>query len=111
HSLAIAHLYRDDYERAGIKLLPTVDRAGGSTGRHCALNSLALLSAGLLPAVLGLTGGVSFIVALLAGGWLAWQAVALAWRDTSERARRLLVASYAYVPLVLVAMALDKAAR
>ena len=111
HSLAIAHLYREDYDRAGVKLLPTVDKGGGSTGRQTVLNCLALLAVGLLPTRLGLTGAISFIVALLAGGWLLWEGVALAIRDTRVRARRLLIASYAYVPAVLVTMALDKVAR
>jgi len=63
HSLAIAHLYRDDYEKAGVKLLPTVDRGGGSTGRQTVLNCLALMAVGLLPSMIGLTGWLSFGVA------------------------------------------------
>ena len=107
HSLAIAHLYRDDYDRAGIKLLPTVDRAGRSTGRQAALNALALIGVGLLPALVGMTGWVSFVVAMLAGAWILWESVALALEDTTARARRLLLASYFYVPAVLLTMAVD----
>jgi len=108
HSLAIAHLYREDYERAGVKLLPTVDRDGGSTGRQTVLNCFALMSVGLLPSLTGMTGWLSFGVALLAGGWLLAEGMALALRDTAANARRLLLATYAYIPAVLLVMAMDR---
>ncbi len=108
HSLAIAHIYRDDYEQAGVRLLPTVDRDGGSTGRQVALNSLALLAAGMLPTVIGLAGWVYLLVASLLGGWMLAQGMALALSRSTRDARRLLLASYLYVPIALGTMALDK---
>ena len=56
HALAIAQLYREDYDRAGIRMLPTVDRERGSTGRQALLNCMALLCVGLLPAAIGIAG-------------------------------------------------------
>lgn len=111
HSLAIAHLYREDYDRAGVKLLPTVDRAGGSTGRQTVLNCLALMAVAMLPTVLGMTGWISFVVGVAAGGWLLWEGMALAFYDTTTQARRLLMASYAYIPAVLITMAIDKVVK
>ncbi len=56
HFLAIAWIYRDDYARAGYRMLPTVDPPGAITGRQAAVYALALVPAGLLPAVVGLAG-------------------------------------------------------
>jgi len=108
HSLAIAHLYRDDYQRAGVKLLPTVDRDGGSTGRQTVLNCMTLLVAGLFPTLVGMSGWTAFWVALAMGGLMLWQGVGLAIQGTHRRARKLLYASYLYIPVVLLAIALDR---
>ena len=67
HTLAIARLYREDYARAGIRVLPVVDPDGGSTERQIVTGCLALHAAGLLPTLVGLTGGVYFFGALLLG--------------------------------------------
>ena len=108
HSLAIAHLYREDYNRAGVRLLPTVDWGGGSTGRHAVLNSLALLAVGLLPLFTGMAGWLYALAALSLGGLVLWQGVALAFSATSQRARRLLIATYLYIPIVLLTMLVDR---
>src|SRR5262249_2958935 len=68
HSLAIARLYRDDYARAGIKLLPVVEPDGKSTGRQIVGNCLALMVVGLFPTLVGLAGPVYFVTALLLSG-------------------------------------------
>src|SRR5439155_884857 len=67
HSLAIGRLYRDDYARAGIRLLPVVDRDGPSTGTHVVAHCLALLPVALLPTLLRLAGAAYFVVALALG--------------------------------------------
>ena len=67
HFLAIAWIYRDDYARAGYRMLPTVDPTGAITGRQAAGYALALVPAGLLPTVVGLAGG-----ALLRRGAGCW---------------------------------------
>jgi len=58
HTLAIGHLYRKDYARAGMRLLPVLDEGGGSTSLQAFNNCLALLPVGLLPSLIGLTGSV-----------------------------------------------------
>ena len=108
HSLAIAQLYRDDYSGAGMRLLPTVDRLGGSTGRQTVANCLCLLAIGLLPTLIGMAGWAYFLAALALGGWMLWQGAALALRETPLRARRLLYATYLYIPIVLATMAMDR---
>ncbi len=108
HALAIACLYQEDYERAGIRLLPTVFPGGNATGRQVVLNCLALLAAGLLPTLVGMAGKAYFVAALLLGGGFLGFGVSLAVSRSEEAARRLVVASLVYLPALLAAMALDK---
>jgi protoheme IX farnesyltransferase len=108
HSLAIARLYRDDYARAGVRVLPVVDRDGRTTGTQAVSNCLALLPVALLPTLVGLAGGLYFVVALVLGLGFLWSAVGLARGGSTADARRLLVASLVYLPVLLGVMALDK---
>ena len=108
HSLAIARLYRDDYARAGIRLLPVIDPDGESTGRQIVTNSLALLSVALLPTLVGLTGAWYFFSALVLGLGLLGFSIQLARTRALADARRLLFASLVYLPVLLAVMALDK---
>jgi protoheme IX farnesyltransferase len=108
HSLAIARMYRDDYARAGIRLLPVIDPEGGSTGRQIVINSAALLSVALLPTIVGIAGAVYFFTALGLGIMLLGFSVQLARTRLLPDARRLLFASLVYLPALLTAMALDK---
>lgn len=108
HSLAIAHLYRDDYARAGIRLLPVVEPDAKSTGRQIVINCLALLVVGLLPTLVGLAGPIYFFAALAFGGIFLGYGVAFALSRTATAARQLLFASLLYLPATLLVMALDK---
>ena len=108
HSLAIARLYRDDYARAGIRLLPVVEPDGKSTGRQIVANCLALLVVGLLPTLVGLTGAVYFVAALILGGVFLAYGVAFALSRTVTAARQLMFVSLLYLPATLLLMALDK---
>jgi protoheme IX farnesyltransferase len=108
HTLAIARLYRDDYARAGIRVLPVVDPDGGSTERQIVTGCLALHAAGLLPTLVGLTGGVYFFGALLLGALFLVVGAAQALKPSVPAARRVVIASIIYLPLLLALMALDK---
>jgi protoheme IX farnesyltransferase len=108
HSLAIARLYRQDYARAGLRLLPVVDPEGRSTDRQILSHSLALVAVGMLPTLIGLAGPVYFVIALVLGlGQLAC-GVRLALVRTDAGARRVVLASLVYLPVLLAAMTLDK---
>lgn len=109
HSLAIARLYRDDYARAGIQLLPVVEPDGRSTGRQIVGNCLALLGVGLLPTLIGLAGLVYFFAALALGIAFLCCGIGLAISRSERAARRLLFASLVYLPAELLIMVLDKA--
>jgi protoheme IX farnesyltransferase len=107
HFLAIAWIYRDDYSRAGYRMLPTVDPRGAMTGRQAAGYALALVPGGLLPTVVGLAGIYYFAGALVLGVSYLWFAVRF-WSETNDRtARRLLRASFVYLPLILILMLLN----
>ena len=108
HSLAIGWLYRDDYARAGFRLLPVVDPDGKSTGRQIVSYCLALLAVGLLPTLIGFTGTTYFFCALALGSIFLWYGVSLALSCSQAAARRLLFASLVYLPVLLAVMAFDK---
>ena len=108
HSLAIARLYRDDYARAGIRVLPVVEPDGRSTGRQIVTNCLALLAVGLLPTLIGLAGWVYFVGAIVLGLMFLGCGIALAISRSEASARLLLFASLVYLPAQLGLMALDK---
>jgi protoheme IX farnesyltransferase len=108
HTLAIGRMYRDDYARAGIRVLPVVDGDGASTATHAVVNCLALVPVALLPTLLGMAGVIYFATALLLGLCFLWTAIGLARTRSLVDARRLLVVSLIYLPVLLGTMALDK---
>jgi len=108
HSLAIGWLYRDDYARAGFRLLPVIDPDGKSTGRQVISNCLALLAVGLIPSLIGFAGTTYFFCALALGSIFLWYGVMLALSCSQAAARRLLFASLVYLPVLLAVMAIDK---
>lgn len=108
HSLAIAQMYRDDYARAGFRLLPVVDPDGVSTARQILTYSLALVSVGMLPTLLGLAGPVYFVSSILLGLGLLSSALRLARSAKTADARRVMFASLLYLPVLLAVMAADK---
>ena len=110
HTLAIGRIYRDDYARAGIRVLPVVDRDGRTTGLQAVTNCLALLPVALLPTLVGLAGVAYFVIALVLGLTFLWTAVGLARGGRTADARRLLFASLVYLPVLLAVMAFDKPA-
>jgi protoheme IX farnesyltransferase len=107
HFLAIAWIHRDDYVRAGYRMLPTVDPPGAITGRQAAGYALALIPAGLLPTVVGLAGGLYFAGALLLGLAYLYFAIRFWSGVTDVSARHLLRASFVYLPAVLILLLLN----
>lgn len=107
HTLAIARLYRDDYARAGVRVLPVVD-AGAATERQIVSSCLALLAVSLLPTLVGLAGPVYFAGAFLLGATFAALGARQALEPSGPAARRVLLASLLYLPAVLALLALDK---
>jgi protoheme IX farnesyltransferase len=108
HFLAIAWLCREDYERAGFPMLTVGDTGGRRTARQVVLYGAALVPISLMPAVLGLLGGIYFAGALALGLVYLAAGVAFARRRTMPGARWLMIASILYLPAVLLAMLLDR---
>ena len=108
HTLAIARLYRDDYARAGVRLLPVIDPDGTSTERQIVTGCLALLGVSLLPTLIGLAGGVYFAGALVLGLGFVALGARQALAPSLGGARRVLFASLLYLPALLTLLALDK---
>ncbi len=108
HTLAIARLYRDDFARAGVRLLPVVDAEGASTERQILNGCLALLVVSLLPTLIGLAGRVYFSGAFALGAGFVALGARQALRPSLAGARRVLYASLLYLPLLLALLALDR---
>lgn len=107
HFLAIAWLYREDYARAGLRMLPTSDLGQRMTGVEVVSYCLALIPISLLPTVLSLTGTVYFWGTLVLGLQFLGYGIAFLLRPSNERARLLLWASLIYLPAVLALLMFD----
>ena len=109
HFLAIAWMYRDDYARAGIPLLPVLEPDGRRTGQQALLYAAALWPVSLLPAVVGLAGAPYSVVATLLGlGFIGLSGALRARPLAGRRARRLFLFSITYLPLLLGALVADR---
>lgn len=108
HFFALAWLHREDYERGGFRMLPSAPGGESLAAQTGVLSSLLLVPIGLMATLLGLAGLASAIVSLVAGLTLAWFAVAHLRKLDRPTARNLFLASLAYLPVVLGAMALDR---
>lgn len=108
HFLAIAWIYRDDYERAGFAMLPVLEPDGRSTGRQAVIYAAALVPLSLAPTLIGMAGTTYFAGALA----LTIVFLALSLRFAVTRnipdARRLFLASIIYLPLLWVLMIADR---
>lgn len=108
HFLAIAWMYREEYEKAGFKMLPGIDPLGHRTGRQAVSHTLGLLPVSLCPFLFHVTGPIYLAGALALGLVFIWFAVQFARQLTIPRARQLFFASILYLPLLLGMMVLDK---
>jgi protoheme IX farnesyltransferase len=109
HFDAIAWMYREDYERAGIRMLPVVEPDGQSTARRIVLCSLALIPISMLPKLWHMAGNVYVVGALAVGAtfvYFCWRILA---DRTRVRARTVLLASVVYLPVLYGLMVLDRA--
>jgi protoheme IX farnesyltransferase len=111
HFMAIAWMYRDDYARAGIRMLPVVDPSGDATFRQIICTSAILVWVSALPSVLGMAGIHYFFGALVLGMLLLQVGLWANRTRTNARAKWLMHATVAHVPLLLVWMILDKLTR
>jgi protoheme IX farnesyltransferase len=108
HFLAIAWLYREDYERGGFPMLPVIDREGRITGRQAVLHSVALVVVSLAPVAAGLGDALYLAGAVVLGIALTLAALQLARARNVVAARTLFVASVLYLPALTSLLLLAK---
>lgn len=108
HFLAIAWMYREDYGRAGIRMLPVVEPDGRVTGQQIIAYTLMLIPVSLLPTVLGLSGRLYLIAALVLGLLFLASSIRAALSKSNQHARQLLLASVLYLPLLFGVMVLNR---
>lgn len=104
HVLAISWIYREDYARGGIRVLPVEDPDGRSTAFQMVNYAAALIPVSLLPAIVGLAGRAYFAGAIVLGIGMLALAIRFAQDRTPLRARRVFLGSLAYLPLLWVLM-------
>src|SRR6476619_3473198 len=107
HFLAIAWMYREDYSRAGILMLPVVEPDGRVTAQQIVAYTLMLLPVSLLPTLMGMTGRIYFVGAIVLGLLFLYSSLRAAFSMSRQHARRLLLASVLYLPLLFILMVLN----
>ncbi len=107
HFMAIAWIYRDDYERGGFAVLPTRDAGGGRTSVAMVGPVLLLIALTTAAPALGLGGGATIAGGLLAGAGFLVACLAFWRRRDAGKARAVLLASVLYLPAVLAAVLID----
>lgn len=108
HFLAIAWLYREDYARAGIPLLPVLEPDGRRTGQQAFLYAAALWPVSLMPAAVGLAGAPYSVVAAMLGLLLLTFCAKFARHRSILNARRLFIFSIVYLPVLWGALVIDR---
>ncbi|MEP6847578.1 MAG: heme o synthase [Acidobacteriota bacterium] len=107
HFLAIAWMYREQYAKAGILMLPVVDPSGRLTARQIVLFTVMLVPVSLAPFFLHFAGVVYLIGASILGLGFLWMSISAARAKTNEKARSLLLASVIYLPILFLLLVLD----
>lgn len=108
HFFAIAWMYRDQYKKAGILMLPVVEPSGTLTFRQIVLFTIMLVPVSVAPFIFGISGKIFLVGAIPLGIWFLYASVRSAMDKSNERARKLLLVSVIYLPLLFLLMVADK---
>jgi heme o synthase len=108
HFLAIAWMYREDYGRAGILMLPVVEPEGRVTAQQIVVYTVLLLPVSFLPAALGTSGKIYLVGAIVLGLLFLYSSVRAAMSKSRQEAKRLLLASVIYLPLLFILMVVNR---
>ncbi len=106
HSMAIAWLYRKQFEAAGVKVAPVVDPSGRIAGAMAVWPAAVLLPVSLVPCMIGRAGWVYGLVAAVMSAGLLAAAIGFSCRRTDKTARTMLRVSFIYLPAVMMALLL-----
>ncbi len=110
HFYAIAWMYREDYQRAGIRMLPVIDRDGEATAWHILLFALMLIPISLLPKFWMMTGNIYLAGASVLGAVFLYSSAQAALSRTRQHARQVLLTSVIYLPVLYGLMLFDRPA-
>jgi protoheme IX farnesyltransferase len=108
HFMAIAWIYREDYKRAGIRMLPVIDSKGDATFRQIVMSSAVLVWVSALPTVVGMASIRYFFGALILGMLLLQAGLWANRARTNVRAKWLMHATVAHIPLLLLWLIVDR---
>lgn len=108
HFLAIAWMYREEYAKAGILMLPVVEPAGRITFRQIVMFSIMLLPVSLAPFFFGITGMIFLVGASILGLWMLWTSIQAARSKTNAASKKLLLVSVIYLPILFILMVANK---
>src|SRR5688572_4195113 len=111
HFLAIAWLYRDEYARAGMPLLPVIEPDGRSTGRQAVLYTAVLIPISMLPTGVGLATAWYLVGAITLGAILMLMSLEFSAKRDLPTARRLFFGSILYLPILWALLVFDHRAR
>jgi len=104
HFLAIATMYKEEYAKAGIKMLPTLEKDGKITARQIVMFTILAVAVSLAPFFIGLAGIYYLVGASLLGIWFLWTSIQAARFKTVEKSRKLLLVSVLYLPIIFALM-------
>jgi len=108
HFLAIAWMYREEYAKAGILMLPVVEPTGRITARQIVMFAVMLIPVSLAPFFFGYDGWIFLVGAVVLGCWFLLTSIQAARAKTNAAAKRLLLVSVIYLPLLFLLMVADK---
>jgi protoheme IX farnesyltransferase len=109
HFWAIAWLGYDDYLKAGIRMLPSrTDKSSSFTGLQCVFYSLPLIPLAMLPYQMKLSGTIGMWICVACGAFYVFNAFLFFRKNDKTSAKRLLYSSFIYLPVVLLALVIDK---
>jgi protoheme IX farnesyltransferase len=108
HFMAIAWIYRDEYAKAGFRMLPVFDPTGSRTARQAVSHTFALVAASLFPFLFHIAGPLYLATALVLGALFLGCAFLFLRDLTIRRARQLFLVSILYLPLLMTVLVIDK---
>lgn len=107
HFYAIAWIFKDDYKKAGFKMLPVVYPEGSFTFSQILAFTFALIGFSVMPSMIGMSGNIYFWGALVLGAGMLYAAYLFTKDQTALNAKKVLAASVIYLPLLLVLIIVD----
>ena len=108
HFYAIALMFKDDYKKAGLKMLPVVEPNGSRTNRQIIWHALLLIPVSVMPVYINLLGMIYFWAALILGIGYLISGFILAKQYSVNNARLVLQVSVFYLPILFLTIMLDK---